>query len=223
MRAPVLHDTVNFIAGHCFYSLKPPLSIHRFLVLSIRCTRMLNTRCRLPSFFRWYNAYSRSRGFAGMGLANQFGGNQAAYQCKNCGHTLALYAPCCPKCLDKTLVQVKTEKSKEGFRREAEASRETPKTGNPVASIAGLAIILGIAAGVYYYFSPPRPESITRTEPPRIVAPIRSVRVSNQSSKRTKRSNPVVSKTRPVPASTPKPTTPMKLWEASSDDEGGDP
>lgn len=155
-----------------------------------------------------------------MGLANQFGENPAAYKCKNCGHTLALYAPCCPKCLDKSLVQVKTEKSnKEGFRREAEDSRDTKTPGNPVVSVVALAIILGLAYAAYSMFAP-RPES--RTEPaPTVGTTVRPQTRPRVSTKRNKRSSPVVSRTpaASTSSSTPRPTTPMKLWEAGSDDE----
>jgi hypothetical protein len=156
-----------------------------------------------------------------MGLASQFGDQGAGYKCKNCGHTVALYTPCCPKCLDSALV--KTEKAPEKFKNTVkEESRESTQPGNPVAPFAALAIILALAVAAYNYFSPP-PPAITRTEPSPTRSTARpqarsSTRVSNQS----KRSKPVVSKTpRSTAASspTPKPATPMKLWEASSDDE----
>ncbi len=166
-----------------------------------------------------------------MGLASQFGDH--AYECKNCGNKMELYAPRCPVCGNKKLTHVKTEKSPEGFRRVNEEVRDTTKTAPPAVSIAVLIIILAIGMAVASMFAPPRQESMTKPEPSPVVEPTAksqaSAHVSNsQSSKRIKRANshPVISKTHDVSTtsySTPKPVTKMKLWEASSDDEGGNP
>ena len=167
-----------------------------------------------------------------MGLASHFGGEQAAYQCKKCGHTMTLYAPRCPLCLNKTITQVKTEKSPEAFRAVTEAKEQASKPGPSVVPFAALAIVLALAAAAFTMFGQPRPESITRTDPsPKVgsTAKSRSSRMpvsNNHSSKRTKRSNAVTAKPRggSTPgSSTPAPATPMKLWEASSDDEGESP
>lgn len=155
-----------------------------------------------------------------MGLASQFGNENPNYQCKNCGHTMALYAPCCPRCLDKTLIQVKTEKVPEGFRRPDAKGSDTPKASNPIVPVAVLTVILAIAIAASGMFAPPRP-TVIQTEPPKTTVKPSSTRVSSSQSKRVKRpSRPVVSKS---PGSSPavsKPATPMKLWEASGDDEG---
>lgn len=157
------------------------------------------------------------QGIHRMGLASQFGGDDAAYQCGQCGTKVALYTPCCPKCLNKTLTPVKkVEKAQPGFQRANQGDREAKKTASPVA---GLLIIVAIAAGVYFMVSQPKPEAVTRPDPGPTVTtrPQARPRVTQ---KRIKR--PTVSK---APAgstasSTPKPVKQMKLWEATSDDVG---
>ncbi len=152
-----------------------------------------------------------------MGLASHFG-DQAAYKCKKCGQTVALYTPSCPRCLDNTLV--KTEKAPEAFRTVKEEIRDTRKPVHPVVPFAALVIVVALAVAVSTMFAPPRPESMTKPEPrPKVGSTAKSVHISNnQSSKRSKNS-----KAHGVSTATPKPATPMKLWEAGSDDEGGDP
>lgn len=172
-----------------------------------------------------------------MGLANQFG-DQGAYKCTNCGHKVALYAPCCPRCLDNTLVR--TEPTPERYRPVTrEVSMETERETHPLSSIAVLAIILAIAFAVAIKFSPPPSGSITRPEmaPSVVSTPTEKPRVSstarvsnNQPGKRSKNTPPVSKTNRPSttgslpdlpPAKPARPATPMKLWEESSDDASG--
>jgi hypothetical protein len=186
----------------------------------VRCAQRKDCLC-----FASGTMCTAARGFTRMGLASQFG-DQANYKCKSCGYTMALYAPCCPRCLDTELI--KTEKVQGKFKNTvSEESRETPKQGHPVVPFVVAAIVLVIGLAVSNRFAPPRPESITRTEPaPNIggtAKPRASARVSNnQSSKRTKRSNARSAKapgSSTASSSAARPATPMKLWEASSDDE----
>lgn len=153
-----------------------------------------------------------------MGLASHFG-DQASYKCKNCGYTMTLYAPCCPKCLDTALI--KLEKSPEKFKNTVnEDSRESTKSVHPAVPFVALAALVAIAVAGFMTFAPPRPE--LKTDPgPRVGStarpPSSSVRVSNN--RAIKRSRPVISKTRSTSSSSaPKPATPMKLWEASGDE-----
>ncbi len=165
-----------------------------------------------------------------MGLANHFG--DQAYQCKSCGHKMALYAPCCPVCLNKTLAPIKTDKVPEGYRANNVETSDTSKPASPIAPIVGLLIILAIGITASYIFAPPKTESTIRPDPAAAVESTpkaQPVRVSNyQSNKHNKHPNtrPVVAKTHAASTasfSAPKPVTKMKLWEASSDDEGGSP
>ncbi len=169
-----------------------------------------------------------------MALANQFG-DQAAYKCTNCGQTVALYSPSCPRCLDNTLVQVE-KKTPEKYRPVTQVSGESTKQGHPLVPVAALAIIMALAVALYNRFGPPRTESMTKTEPiptleststaPQVSS---TVRVSkNPPVKHSKPSNSrPVSKTQRVSAPgsisaapAAKPATPMKLWQESSDDSG---
>ena len=172
-----------------------------------------------------------------MGLANQFG-EQGAYKCTNCGHSVALYSPSCPRCLDKTLVRI--EKTPEKYKpvRENEPSRETDtQQGNPLALIAVLAIVMAIALAVSKSFisTTPNLEPMKTTQPAvsDVSAPAsrpgssNTVRVSNQSSKHSKNTRPLTKITRdstsgsaPNSASARPAARPMKLWENSSEDEG---
>lgn len=171
-----------------------------------------------------------------MGLANQFG-DQGAYKCTNCGHSVALYSPSCPRCLDNTLVRI--EKTPEKYRpvTEREVTGEPIKpSGNPIATFAVLAIILALALYISNKFVPQaRTDSMTTTEPSSSVVstttskpPVSSsVRVSNnQSAKHSKNPRPVSTINRvSTPGSAPalptaRPARPMKLWEDSSDDAG---
>ncbi len=164
-----------------------------------------------------------------MGLANHFG--DQAYQCKSCGHKMALYAPCCPVCLNKSITAVKTEtRSGEAFRTADQEIGETRKPDTPVATYVGLAVLAAICLAVLTMFSPPRPASVAKPDlSPKIEESTARSQANSSSvlasSRRNKHPNirPVVSRAHVSTArsSTPKPVTPMKLWEASSDDEGG--
>lgn len=162
-----------------------------------------------------------------MALANHFG-DQAGYKCKNCGLTVALYAPLCPRCMDNTLVQIERgpEKYRPGIG--TDQNPETKKEAHPLVPVAVLAIVLALAVTLYNKFGPPKTEPMTRTEytptvesTPAAPPHVSTVRVSNNKHSKPSNTRPVAKAHVSTPASSSpaaKPATPMKLWTESSDE-----
>lgn len=156
-----------------------------------------------------------------MGLAGSFGDQN--YQCKNCGHTMALYSPHCPKCLNKDLTKIKVEKGPGATsNRPSQEVADHNAPGVPSASSFGIvAGILVLFVALYTLFAKPGPQSVQD----RSVQPVsRPERTSTRASQPVRHAPVRRAATPSRPANsnftTATPARPMKLWQVT--DSSGD-
>jgi hypothetical protein len=163
-----------------------------------------------------------------MGLAGVFG--DQAYVCKNCGHSMTMYAPHCPICLNKSFTRVENQKRPGPSGTVIEEVRETPKPRSPLIPYAAVAIVLAVFVALYNIFAPPRPQSAqtnaNSTARPEVSSS--SVRIHDRPIRHINHANPhaAAQPTRIHTAAASSPAThtraPMKLWKVSPDADGGD-
>ena len=160
-----------------------------------------------------------------MGLAGVFGDQN--YVCKSCGHSMAEYAPHCPICLNKTLVRVESQRLRgPGKSANEQPARETQPPRNPVVAYGAGALLLALLIAAYNLFLAPKQDGSRLGQAPARSEVNDSARSLSQPVRHVKHvaPHPVAARVHTVPtarASAP-PRTPMKLWQGTKEDEGGD-
>lgn len=92
-----------------------------------------------------------------MSLGGSFG-NQA-YVCSTCGHTMTLYAPHCPSCLNNTLNRVNNTKMPPGNATSVHATGQAPASeSRPAVAVPLCILALVCAVGAYSMFIAPHPD-----------------------------------------------------------------
>ncbi len=164
-----------------------------------------------------------------MSLAGSFG--DQAYVCNKCGHGMALYAPHCPKCLNRSLTRVKQDRQLRGAQATTETAEERPK-GRSVVSYAIVAAVLALLAIGYYKYTAPKDESVATpgeftkpTDPAPVTAvPKHAVKHLPRAATTTSSKPPGKARNAASPSGpAPRAAAPMKLWQSTQGDDSSDP
>ncbi len=155
-----------------------------------------------------------------MGLSGSLG-NQG-YSCESCGHSMTLYAPHCPVCLNKMLSKPQNTKVAGPTR---QASNDTGEIGEQKGSsipFGLLVAVLAAAVGAYVMFGPKQVPNGAGESTARPDVSSSSKRVTNPISRPSRprksiKQPSVVQASRTPSVSTSRRVAPMKLWEADNE------